>query len=455
MKMNWLSMAVTLPVIVLLMLGAACSRSDRSAQSWSLPKPVSIAGGKDWAEVFPSGSQWLSRSADGGVAGLLLHDGDLILAGIPTVYRTSDGPALKMESNDWSVRLAGKVVSLSLKDGKEGREWLNHAPAQDLTAVRLLVLPNGSDAALLQALKPMAALNPGVALMAESNAVLCQVLPLFRPRVLILGDKALDTAGGEIVGAHQQIETVVMSGEEAGSLAILPRLHGLRQLTIISWDVEKAGPLPAGVVRLRSIVVSGSNMKDLSAFDAAPAGVEEVSLIACGNLTDVSGLARLPALKTVILDGSEKVLALQGLAGLRQLQWMGLPPKISKGQFGSFVQAHPDLRILEMVGCDGVTNLAPLRGLANLEGLILTGRSSNLEVVLTLKSLRFVGVPAEVFTKSPDQVMAIQKALPDALVVPVSGLCLGSGWIILLIPAVGAARLLALWRQPAARSRDD
>jgi hypothetical protein len=51
--------------------------------------------------------------------------------------------------------------------------------------------------------------------------------------------------------------------------------------------------------------------------------------------------------------------------------------------------------------------------------------------------------------------MAIQKALPDALVVPVSGLCLGSGWIILLIPAVGAARLLALWRQPAARSRDD
>jgi len=86
-----------------------------------------------------------------------------------------------MESNDWSVRLAGKVVSLSLKDGKEGREWLNHAPAQDLTAVRLLVLPNGSDAALLQALKPMAALNPGVALMAESNAVLCQVLPLSGP----------------------------------------------------------------------------------------------------------------------------------------------------------------------------------------------------------------------------------------------------------------------------------
>jgi hypothetical protein len=132
---------------------------------------------------------------------------------------------------------------------------------------------------------------------------------------------------------------------------------------------------------------------------------------------------------------------------------MGLPPKISKGQFGSFVQAHPDLRILEMVGCDDVTDLAPLRGLANLEGLILTGRSSNLEVVPTLKSLRFVGVPTEVFKKSPDQVMAIQKALPDALVVPVSGLCLGSGWILLLIPAFGAAMLLTRRSRTAVGSR--
>jgi hypothetical protein len=40
----------------------------------------------------------------------------------------------------------------------------------------------------------------------------------------------------------------------------------------------------------------------------------------------------------------------------------------------------------------------------------------------------------------PDQVAAVQKALPDALVVQVEPFCLGSGWILLLVPVPFVAR---------------
>lgn len=450
MKTYLLLTMVTFQAAALLILAASCAGPDKSVHSWSLPRPVSIAGGKEWAGIFPSGSQWLSRGVDGGTAGLLLRDGDLIWQENPVVYRASDGPALNMTCNDWSVRLAGKVVSVSLESGAEGREWLEKAPAQDLATVRFLTLPDASDAALLQTLKRLAAINPRVALVFKSNAILKQVLPLFRPRVLIDScDDELDVEGRKIVADQRQIETLVISGKERGSLDLLPKLHGLRQLLVMNWDVGKAGPLPAGLNGLRSIVATGSNMTDLSALGAAPAGLEELSLVGCEELADVNGLAKLKGLKTLILDDSEKVHALPVLAGLQQLQWAGLPPKISQEQFVAFIKAHPDLRILEMVRCENVTDLAPLSGLRNLEGLILAGPYENIEVLPTLKSLRFVGVLADAYSKSPEQVSAIRKALPDALVVPVSGLCLGSGWILLLIPAVALAWLLALRRRLA------
>jgi hypothetical protein len=293
-----------------------------------------------------------------------------------------------------------------------------------------------------------------VALGVQSNAVVQQVLPLFRPRVLLLPGEALDAEGRRIMEDQQQVETLVISGKTPGSLDFLPMLHGLRRLAIGSWDVGKAGPLPAGLQGLKSIVVFDSTMKDLAALDAAPAGMEELSLLGCDDLADVRALAKLPGLKTVILDGNKEALNLSSLAGLTQLRWVGLPPETTQEQFATFIRAHQDLKILELIDCQKVTDLAPLRELKKLEGLILNGDFEHLDAVRELKSLRFVGVPSNTYKKSPDQVTAIKRALPDALVVPVSGFCLGSGWILLLVPAAILARILAARRPAATGSRD-
>jgi hypothetical protein len=440
MRTNRVLALLALPAVALLTMATTCVRSGKS---WQPPQPVSIAGAGEAMDLFPSWTTWQSSSIDGGTAGLLLRDGDLIFASESMfVYRASDGPTLKVTTNEWSMLLAGKVVSVSLESGTEGREWLEKAPAQDLAAVRFLMLPKNPDAALLPTLKRLAAVNSGVALGVGSNAILQQVLPLFRPRMLMFGADALDADGRKIMAAQQQIETLIVLGEEPGSLDYLRMLPNLHRIVIGGWDIDKTGRLPPDLQGLKSLIIGGPGVKDLSALGGAPAGLEELSLFMCEELVDVNDLARFSGLKTLILTGSEKVLDLSGLAGLKQLQWVGLPPEISQEQFAAFLAAHPNLRILEMVNCENVTDLAPLRDLTNLEGLILGKSYKNLEVLQGLKSLRFVGLAKAIFKGSPDQIAEIRKALPDALVVSVAPfkICLGSGWILLLIPTV------VLWR---------
>ncbi len=101
----------------------------------------------------------------------------------------------------------------------------------------------------------------------------------------------------------------------------------------------------------------------------------------------------------------------------------------------AFVAAHPRLKVLELSN-QAKLDLSPLRDCRQLEGLVLLGDYHHLKTLQGLRTLRFVGLSKAMFENAPEQVQALQQALPEALVVPVRPLCLGSGWILLLAPLV-------------------
>ena len=65
------------------------------------------------------------------------------------IYLSSDGTLLRPTQQPWGTLLGGKVVSLSLKEGQGGREWLEKAAAADLASIRLVDLPDELDTAVL------------------------------------------------------------------------------------------------------------------------------------------------------------------------------------------------------------------------------------------------------------------------------------------------------------------
>lgn len=190
------------------------------------------------------------------------------------------------------------------------------------------------------------------------------------------------------------------------------------------------------------MVMDSEGITDLTALQAAPAGLAELSLLGLKNLKDIAAVDRLAGLRTLILWNDEALGDLSSLAALKQLRWVGLPPKTTQEQFAAFVGAHPDLTILDMMGTTNVTSLAPVRDLKSLQGLVLDGKFVNLDVVKGLTSLRFVGISKATLEASPGEAAAIRKALPDAMVVPVKPFCLGSGWILLLVPVLAVCWVL-------------
>ena len=457
---------------------ASCS-SQPSAQGWQPPQPVRIEvtipaeakaettpkgeeknkataaaeESRKWCNLFPSYVTWESVAPAGKSGGMLVRDGDVLipLRGGWFVYRASDGPTLQLTVEESRTLLAGKTVSVLLDKGDAGRDWLEKASAQDLAALRLLAVPEELAVDRLSLLEKLAKANPGVAIQVEKAEVLAQVLPLFKPRVLFVGSQIEMTPEARKLFADQkQIETLFWCAEEKGNLDFLPDLPALRRLVIGTWDVEKAGPLPKGLAGLKSLLVTGLKAKDLSALADAPAGLEELSLLACETLVDIKGVEKMTGLKTLILNMDKELADVSPLAALKGLRWLGLPQKVTKESFAAVVKEHPDLAVLEMVACQDAEDLAPVSGLKRLQSLVLVGPYKNTEVLRECKSLRFVAACLDPKAKdSTAGVEALQKMLPDAMVVPASPMCLGSGWLLAVFPAAALAWLLAArpWRR--------
>lgn len=417
-----------------------------SGGAWQAPRVVTIESEEKMASLTPSWVSWLSDAVEGQPQALLLRDADYVFGSdLGFRYATSDGLALKLASTEWSTRIGDTMVSVDLGE-KEGRDWLGAASGQQLATLRMVDIPEDLDAEALSSLKRLADANPGVDLALQSATGLPQVLSLFRPRAVFLGEDASGASLGALAN-QPSIDTLLINATEPGSLAVLSTMPRLSHLILSKWETGKTGPLPPGLAALRTLVVTNSDdIKDLSSLANVPAGLEELSLIALENLTNIAGLERFTALRTLILGGDEGLADLSSLVSHQQLRWVALPPGVTQAQFEAFTSAHPNLEILDLMGAEHVSSLASLSTLKHLQGLILDGPYVNVDAVRGLTSLRFVGISKKTLEASPDQVAAIRKALPDAIVVRVSPFCLGSGWILLLVPVL--ALLSWLRRQP-------
>jgi hypothetical protein len=482
---------------LILLFGASCGRLGLR-QAWQPPRPVAIRNGTGvsvsaWFGAIPSWMTWPTFAATSGedlaatfgedlaagfgegpiVGGLLLRDGDLVVGGCTPdesstfqdcwfVYKQSDGASLELREEDGRLILSGKTISITL-EGREGTEncweWLDQASAKDLRSLRFLMLPAEMDESHLPTLKKLAAANPDLGLGTGSISSSLSAAALFQPHMLIFVGSAAATDMGGFLANHKQLETLYLNVSKAENLDFLATLPRLRRLALVGWDPAKTGPLPKGMRALKSLSLSDSELRDASALEAVPEGIEELSIVGypafvglgwSGTMTSLSGLEKFPNLRTLILNGNPEIRDLSVLKGMKNLAWVGLPPGITQEQFAAFVGEHPAITIVELCECSEITDLSPLRRLTGLRGLIASRFSGELDAVYQLKSLDFLGLPIEIFSKDPDQVAEIRTALPRTLVVPTFSFCLGSGWILLVIPL---AALMWIAGSRARRSR--
>jgi len=451
----------TAAAVVLVGLLAGASSADggaaEAAKAWEPPRVVRIEGAKMMCFNFSrTGMAWLTGAEKGRPAGLLARDGDILLVmivkdvGAALAYRSSDGARLSFRHDEHCVYLADKAICPWAPNDKPEKlwEWLAKAAPGDLATLRFLPLPKKTPItpSRLAILKKVARSNPGLALGINELKAAAEVVQLFKPRWLLCDAQLFKEEPTKVLPSLSQVQFLQLNKPDKRSLAFLPKLPDLRTLLLADWEPQATGPLPGGFKRLRGLTLAGAKMADLSSV-AHLSGLRELHVIASSPLTDLSALSRLSQLNTLSLTLCEKLSDISALKKLPGLKWLALPPQISQEQFAAVVRDHPGLQVLELVECKNVKDLSPLLGLRELRGLALLQTPADPGPLAQMKGLRFLALGGEVFKKSPDTVRKLEKALPDCLIVAGAKLCLGSGWVLLLLPALAVAWLLAARRR--------
>ncbi|MFV8327860.1 hypothetical protein [Flavobacterium sp. ZS1P14] len=224
-------------------------------------------------------------------------------------------------------------------------------------------------------------------------------------------------------------------------------------LSILDTVVTKSLPaMPA----LQQCIINGGDTKYMDAsFFNNNKQLENISLFAC--LPDYTVLQSLENLKhlTITNFGCKGDLAplknkfpklsvliasglftnIDVLGDYKNIRWLGLPENTTQKQFDTITAQLSHLQVLELKGGDSVKNLNGLQQLPNLRGLVITDTVTDKQLLYALKELRYLSVPEKNKADS-SYIQTLKMSLPGSIIVPNTGACMGSGWLLLLLPAV-------------------
>jgi len=440
------------PAILALWILAALPASPSSARppppsdGWRPPAIVQIDGGEAWIVRSPLYPLVFARVRKGRPFHLLLREGDLVHGAgsakgyAPFPYRVTDGRALVVAKTEVGTALAGKLISLKLDNGLAG-EWLRGATPEEVSSLRLICLSKGVTAEGTELLQKVADGNPYVDLLVSGDdAALDHALPVFTPHRLWVDGLCPTRDVRGFIGSQPRLHTLALKCDKPSDLGFLARQRTLQTLILTNWKPAESGPLPDGLPSLRSLLVLGGEFKDLAAIGKQPQ-LEELTLAGIKSLEDLSRLTEFPALQTLSLQDCGSVTDLEPLGRLKDLKWLALPPATTQRQLNDVVRDHANLLILAAVGVKHIESLTPVRRLSDLTAFMV-GTPALLDPLYRMTNLDLLAVYVDKDEETSAAVLGgLQQALPDTAVVRVAPMCLGSGWILLLVPAV----VLAWW----------
>lgn len=385
----------------------------------------------------------------------LAADGDLLgvecpLAGnrlgmVLVPYRESDGTDLDVALAESWFLLAGRLVAFAGDDDEAWTAAFLEAMAgvgpQGLRDLRLVRLGAGLAPEVRPALAALAAETPGVdtLMVADLSAASVDLLALFRPRQIVL-DQARVGDLGRLAGST--VQSLFIADPDGLDFSVLARLPELRSLVLL--DTPRGTlRLPRKGALLERLVVRGDGLEGIRHLEAQR-GLRHLAVVNLPPGT-VRQVARLPCLEALVLgvaDGAEAadLSALRRLSGLSML---GVQGGVTQADFDGLLAANPRLRVVQVVDCDEIVDLSAVRWLSELEALVCPGAPTPDAAVLEgLPRLRLLALASDAFSaEKAESLLGLGERLPECRVAPVRGICLGSGWLLLLAPVLGAAFL--------------
>ncbi len=277
---------------------------------------------------------------------------------------------------------------------------------------------------------------------ADSLNQLDQLFRHFRPRWVYMADLDLNNGYIDWLTGLQELELLGTGISSSGSEPFFTGLFKLEEL-ILTADAEKPFPdMPLKALKhLRSVSIIDAGPVDLNILENAP-GLKNLYLLNADSVYHTNALAGIKQLEGLGFTECELHQDLPVMPGLR---WMALPENMTQESFRIWCENHPEIRVLEATRDTLIKDLSPLKRLPHLKSLMIGLPEADLSALEQMEQLEMLVIEQNIYDKSPDQIDRLKEALPTTRIVPGGGFCLGSGWILLLLPLAGTGWMLSAW----------
>ena len=240
----------------------------------------------------------------------------------------------------------------------------------------------------------------------------------------------------------EDLELLWITGDLFSFVSYARCCRNLRTLIISEWEPAEGEILDlTELKKLNTLSLAECDLHSLSAIEQ-PRRLERLFLNSCDLLEDISTLPSFTSLHSIGLAGCGNLRALEPLMETGGLTHLLLPDHITQSQLETVTEHNRNLSQIEILGCEGITDLAPLSTLEDLEVLSLQTETPLPENLESLDQLVLLILEGSFWDENPSDLEFLRGELPRTRLVPGSGLCVGSGWLLLLLPMI----LLARWK---------
>jgi len=352
---------------------------------------------------------------------------------------------LNVKELDSLLYINGDLVGISISKDSPPLSFFNQLSTEEISKLRSIQFEKPIWDSIRPYLEKISNQNPVVDIVffeTDSLALLNQDLSwlsqYFQPRALLLIDET-DSISYSSLTKFISLETLLITLPKNENL-YLPHLPHLEEIilfnnedsTYIGSNFFKENP---DLESLKIIDYDG-DIKDWTFLDKLKniqnLYIETDSLI----LNDV--YANHPRLKYLHLGLEKNGVSYSSVLKKNKLKWLSLyPDDTFMGQNPKvFQDSFPELEYLEFVNNDSLLDYRNFKDFKNLKYLTVIGKVGQDSTLHSLNHLHYLSLSDD-FLKDSVNVAKVKRALPNTIIVPNSGACLGSGWLLLIIPLAG------------------
>jgi hypothetical protein len=435
---------IIVAIVLVVSTGYFIIKNSRNGQY----KIVKLKGCEAYSNFSRSDFEWITGPDKDSISALPLFDGDMvyIFTGSDEIpfyrYKENDGDFLDFYLDDFLLFMNGNIVSIEFTEDEDLTEWLKEIDSKDIHDLRYISVTTYSPEVHLKYLKKIASIKPDIGLFVDNDiSDIGDILDLFDITWMAAPECQFEDNTKKKIADEKSLELLYI-GEDDWDLDILSKLPKLKALILIEIEQPEINEPLIKNDNLKSLTIIESGIRNISSLSNLT-NLIELNILNCDSLTSINSIDKLSKLQRLSLINCGNLKDIDVLGKLNSIKWISFHPDVTEEELNYFIEHHKSVEAVELINCSNINDISPFKKLKKLDCFTYFDTDIDLNSVYDLKGLSYLSLPDSIYSDvlNIDQ---IREKNPNCVIVPNAGFCLGSGWLLLIIPALVISKLLLL-----------